>query len=614
MPEETNDRELKLYPLISALTLALYLLLGGHLALMGDLNQDEGWYLYAARLVYEGKLPYVDFAYFQPPLLPYIYGLPQALLGPGILTGRLTSLALGLATVILTGRLARKLAGDAAAAAGLILCSTSTFVWAFATTRTEPPATFLTVLALYLLLGARAPLLATLAMGAAAGVRLPCLPGALLFAAAAFYKYRGRRKLLALTGALNAAQLAIFFGLPLAAAPQRTIFNLLTSQLGRDVQLEGGRTTPLQLALLRCIQAPAHLSYYFPAALTGALTLAAFAALSGSAVRKRRYLFLFLLALALYLPNFAVPYNFQEVYFVPSCAVLAIAVGCGLADLYHSLRPGPAGALPLALTVSLVATQAASFAQSTWTRYIGQDAPQLAKLRQVAGYVASITPPEKQIVTFNTYIAVEANRPVAEGLEMNTFSLFPNLTDEEARRLRVMNDSLFAEALRDERTGCVLLTDFDLRLLAEHRWRRQQAERPLTEDEIFAKLPALRGYRLVRTIPRFGQWHDNLYVFIRTAGGDDQTRVDAARLAPAAAGHAQTACEEKDDRLVTTPDGKTSRWDEESIEPAIDPRASPEAKERARALLRALEQARPIEDSTARAEMPGGTTCAGDWP
>ena len=39
---------------------------------LGDLNQDEGWYLYAAGLTAQGQLPYVDFAYTQAPVLPLV--------------------------------------------------------------------------------------------------------------------------------------------------------------------------------------------------------------------------------------------------------------------------------------------------------------------------------------------------------------------------------------------------------------------------------------------------------------------------------------------------------------------------------------------------------------
>ena len=41
----------------------------------GGLNQDEGWYLYAAQLVHDGKLPYRDFFFTQGPTMPFVYSL-----------------------------------------------------------------------------------------------------------------------------------------------------------------------------------------------------------------------------------------------------------------------------------------------------------------------------------------------------------------------------------------------------------------------------------------------------------------------------------------------------------------------------------------------------------
>jgi hypothetical protein len=41
----------------------------------GALNQDEGWYLYAAQSVCEGKMPYRDFFYTQGPVMPYVYSV-----------------------------------------------------------------------------------------------------------------------------------------------------------------------------------------------------------------------------------------------------------------------------------------------------------------------------------------------------------------------------------------------------------------------------------------------------------------------------------------------------------------------------------------------------------
>lgn len=45
------------------------------------IGRDEGFYLMAAKLITEGKLPYIDFFYPQMPLLPYVYALWMKLVG-----------------------------------------------------------------------------------------------------------------------------------------------------------------------------------------------------------------------------------------------------------------------------------------------------------------------------------------------------------------------------------------------------------------------------------------------------------------------------------------------------------------------------------------------------
>jgi len=91
----------KLPALLLALVVLLYLYHGAAFVMCERPNQDEGWYLYAARLVMQGQRPYVDFAYVQPPLLPYVYGP----LGGwhSLQAGRTISLLCGALTVLLVG-------------------------------------------------------------------------------------------------------------------------------------------------------------------------------------------------------------------------------------------------------------------------------------------------------------------------------------------------------------------------------------------------------------------------------------------------------------------------------------------------------------------------------
>lgn len=78
--------------------------------LMGDLNQDEGWYLYAARLVTEGRLPYIDFATTQP-VMPFVYAVAQPLVDHwGVAGGRFFTVVLGFLSCLFAAWLAAMLA------------------------------------------------------------------------------------------------------------------------------------------------------------------------------------------------------------------------------------------------------------------------------------------------------------------------------------------------------------------------------------------------------------------------------------------------------------------------------------------------------------------------
>ena len=63
---------------------------------MGELNQDEGWYLYAAKQLAAGRLPYRDFAFTQAPLVPLAYAACLNWIDAhGILGGRILTWLFG---------------------------------------------------------------------------------------------------------------------------------------------------------------------------------------------------------------------------------------------------------------------------------------------------------------------------------------------------------------------------------------------------------------------------------------------------------------------------------------------------------------------------------------
>ena len=81
---------------LGLMALVLWFVLAAANLYLGDLNQDEGWYLYAARLLRQGKLPYVDFASTQGPVMPLVYALAQPLVDRwGVAGGRFFTALLG---------------------------------------------------------------------------------------------------------------------------------------------------------------------------------------------------------------------------------------------------------------------------------------------------------------------------------------------------------------------------------------------------------------------------------------------------------------------------------------------------------------------------------------
>ena len=90
---------------------------------LGALNQDEGWYLYAAGLVGEGKMLYRDFFYTQGPLLPLVYSAFSFFWENwGLLGGRVLTWMFGALSIVFAVAYTRRLVSpERRAAAGLIV-------------------------------------------------------------------------------------------------------------------------------------------------------------------------------------------------------------------------------------------------------------------------------------------------------------------------------------------------------------------------------------------------------------------------------------------------------------------------------------------------------------
>lgn len=510
------------FAIAAVVLFAVYLANSAYYVANGRMNEDEGWYLYAANRVMRGELPYRDFAYFQAPLLPFVYGPAQQLWGPSIAAGRATSLALSAGTVALGARLAFVHGGGPASLLFLALVNlTPKQIEAFTTTRTEPVSALLLMLAAFLLLARpRSPGASAVALAAAVlatGTRLSSLGATLFVLVWVVLRHRRapRELLIALAPGVCAA--VALGAVALAASAELTWFNLVEAQADRHNQLrESSEWSPLRHVAFWLRNVSRLHGAFGVVPLLSLVCCAVVVAVASDRGRARPGWLGAAAALAglgsvAYLPNL-LPRASYAIYFASVFPLFAVLVCWGLGILARSEqlsnRRASYGALAglLVLQLSIYAGQSEP--------HLSQERSDLAELRDVAAYLRSVVPAGGTLATLDTYVAVQSGLSVAPGWEMSLFSFFPQLPDDRARRYRVLS----LEGLRRTLTGggvdAVVLSDRALGRLVERRLSGYRQREMLSEQQLKQALPLLARYRLARTFARFGQFRDPLYVLL----------------------------------------------------------------------------------------------------
>ncbi len=426
---------------------------------------DEGWYLLAGKLAWRGEVPILDFAYFQAPLLPYLYGAGQQW-APGILAGRLTAAACALAAGWIAVDWAGRLGGRAAAGwTAALLAACVYFVSHFPLALTYGPAAFLLVAAARAAWSGRiiaAVLLAT----AAAGVRFslaPCLPALAAYAYARSPRGPSRAPRLALA-CLPAAAGLLAAGLHL----ERVWFCLAGYHLDGAGAADRVRAVATSLGDAALLAAP--------------LLVAA------AAARPRALVWLLTALFAANLVPRTTAAYYQSVL-VPLACVLA---GARLAAM-PARRGFAAVGLLLALQIRGVAGNdvLAPPARLASLRDAG------AELRALAGSGHA------RVWTLAPAIAVEAGLDVLPGMEMGIFAVQPGWPRARCERFGVVNPEMLRDSIARGAAEVVVVTPLDAARLGG------------TEGPV---LQALRGrYRFAARWDDLGQFDGPTVVFVRHA-------------------------------------------------------------------------------------------------
>ncbi len=430
---------------------------------------DEGWYLLAGRLAWRGEVPILDFAYFQAPLLPYVYGAGQHW-APGILAGRLTAAACALAAGGIAVDWARRLAGGAAAAwTAALLAACVYFVSHFPLALTYGPAALLLVAAARAAWSGRvvsAVLLAT----AAAGVRVslaPCVPALAAYAFARSPRGRPDAVRLALA-CIPAAAGILAAGFHL----ERVWFCLAGYHLDGAGAAERIRAAGTSVG--------------------GALLLAApLAAAAASRPRPLVWLLAVLFAANL-VPRTTAAY-YQSVL---------VPLACVLGGVRLAAAPRPWGLAAVALLLALQIRGVAGSAVLVRDPASGMPSARLAPLREAGAELRALAgSAEARVWTLAPAIAVEAGLDVLPGTEMGIFAVQPHWTDERCARFGVVNPAMLRESIERGVPEVVVVTPLDAARLGG-------ADGPV--------LRALRGrYRFAARWEGIGQFDGPTLAFVR---------------------------------------------------------------------------------------------------
>lgn len=511
--------------IVALVALAGWLALAGANLFMGELNQDEGWYLYAARLVSEGKLPFRDFAFTQGPMLPMVYSVTHPLVKWGGLgAGRAVTALLGLFAALAGAALAARLSPRQKAPAALlafILIALNVYHSYFTTVVKTYSlcALFLTtgfVLVARARLRASAWLLAmaALSFSAAAATRITAglslaIVGLWLLASRKTFGDRGWIAF-AVAGALG---LAVFLGTFYVLAPESFRFFLLQYHTFREAGGGAMATLAFKIGLVsRVTQA-----YFVAVALGIGLVILRLAGLAARSEDPRDGLavagWITLAGITAVQASAPFPYDDYQVPLFPLFAALLSVSLFRLPALSAPKRT--AAVLWIALLVNAAAALSSPVNQAwmivgrdrIWWRM--REKPALLQLRDAARQIRAAAGNSVELLTQDTYLAVEANMRVPAGWEMGIFSYYPDWPYKEAYRMHVLNRDLLLESMDISQARVAALSDYSFSVAAP-------AVAPLPEEARTALWEAVESrYTPDGEIRYFGQGNTTLHLYKR---------------------------------------------------------------------------------------------------
>ena len=476
----------------------------------GGVNQDEGWYLYAARLVGEGKVPYRDFVFTQGPVLPYIYSFMPV---HGLFSGRLVTFAFSVFSVLVAVAFARRLVSkesrNAVSLAVFAMLACNLYHMYF----TSIPKTYalgtLFVMLGFLLLSYRWNFLAAVSFAFASGTRISLV---LILGVVGVGLLVTRFRTLQWLWFGFGGIFGLFLVYGFFAIDDESLKGLLAAQAYHAGR---GGFDPFFAAGAVCRLARGYLAA--GAVMFAAIALGKFRRLPGDIVTIAscsiglRWIAALSFA-AVFLLQLSAPFPYDD-YQVPLMPLLAVLLAVPFAE--RSVLCGDAMRYLFPVLVSGMCAIASPLLQDWMTNgqdrfwSLKKDSSELSQMREVARKLDAMDPGGTMLLTQDLYLAVEMGRKVPEGLDMGPFSYFPNLSDAEAMSINVMNTQRMESLLRSAPCRLAAFSGYGFAISVP-----KGDETPKAVQNRFREL-LNAGYQKVSEVPHFGQNHTTLECFVR---------------------------------------------------------------------------------------------------
>ncbi len=526
------------------LTAVLVLVVAGLALWWGSVNQDEGWYLYAAQMVRDGRMPYRDFFFTQGPALPIVYSALAPIWGPesplhGLLGGRVVTLGLGMLATLAACALARRLVTPAQRlAAGLavfaLLAGNIYHVYFTTIPKTYALGSLFLVNGFLLLavglglgrdaaptLGRRiaACVASGMALAFASGTRISLilvLPVVGCFLLVRFRAWRWAFLWFGLGGLIGLFLTYGFFALdPSSRAGLLAAQQYHAARGGFDPFFAIG-------AVSRLVRGYAALAAVL---FSGLLVRKGLNALEDEDEAKGfdgAGNFLWMLGLSfglVFILQLSAPFPYDD-YQVPLMGLLTVLI------VVWVLRRGVSPIRQAGFAVLAAGMVSASSPMlQQWTVY-GQDRfwshpkerTELSKLRFMAEEINLLDPGGSTLLTQDLYLAVEAGRKVPAGLEMGPFSYFPDLPSNVARARHVMNTEMLEKLLAAAPANVAAFSGYAFAIAAP-----KCDEVPFDRQKRFFRI-LKENYEVADTEPNFGQNATTLLVLRRKAKAQETAK------------------------------------------------------------------------------------------